>query len=341
MLKENQKPMKGPAFQNFGADHRKGYFGGPILNIVTQQWNAVLYTKSSGQVCIPSNSNDEIPVPENLHTIIRSVGVMAGESSQSGLWISPRHFLSTLHFHKWITGKPTKEECQVIVAAGLQFQVETEISSRLLGADRHGSRLVMIDFSPELDLGLFTLTDDSPNQAVYSSPEWLLERNEAGTSGMSVGQKMGCIGFNGKIEYDDQVKIVQQAEKMLQQKLPYFPDPLRGFNLDEHVKAEARCIAPGTLDKAEANADHILYGISSTLWKGSSGGPCVVLDGNKAGRIVGLGKSYASLYTLRSLLIVRFLVTVQGHNDFADPYNIINGMPNGLVLTLKDIINRK
>ncbi|KAL8958306.1 MAG: hypothetical protein Q9183_005864, partial [Haloplaca sp. 2 TL-2023] len=304
MRKEYQTPMKGPDFMNFGARTEKGYFGGPILNVLTQQWNATLYSRSSGQICVPSNSAENLPIPQNLAAIVSSVGIMVGGEStqQSGLWIGPRHFLSTLHCHRWITGKPTKQECDLIVESGMQFNVETNIHSRLFfGTDGHASsRVKMIDFATQQDLGVFQLMDHYPDQASYSDPDWLLERNEAVLSEMKAGQKMGCIGFSGKIDdEDDQVTILQQlAENMsLQQqqqhKLPQpyssSSDPLRGSNLDDHIQAETRCLAPGTIDKAEANDDHILYGIiSSTPWKGSSGAPCVVLDGPKAGRIIGL-----------------------------------------------------
>ncbi|KAL8870924.1 MAG: hypothetical protein Q9174_003141 [Haloplaca sp. 1 TL-2023] len=287
ILEDNQKPLKGPDFMPFGSYNGKGYFGGPILNVLTQKGNPTLYTKSSRKVCVPSNWTEDIPIPPNLETIVRSVGIMGGDSTQSGLWIGPRHFLSTLHFHRWITGKPTKEECDVITRLKMKFNVETEIYSRLLlGSDRRqGSHLIMTEFDTELDIGLFELTDESPNQDVYSSPEWLMERNEAGSSEMRAGQKVGCIGFNSRIEHDDQVKILHQAANMLQNRVSPSSGFLCGFNLDEHVKAEARCLAPGSIDKAEASDNGLLYG---------------------------------------------------GHNAFTDPlFNIISGIPNGLVVKLK------
>lgn len=41
---------------------------------------------------------------------------------------------------------------------------------------------------------------------------------------------------------------------------------------------------------AQPQGNHMLYGVSATLWKGSSGGPCIILEGPEAGRIIGLGK---------------------------------------------------
>ena len=53
-----------------------------------------------------------------------------------------------------------------------------------------------------------------------------------------------------------------------------------------------KSFAPGTLDMANATGDFTRFGVSSSLWKGSSGGPCVLLDGNEAGGIIGLGNDF-------------------------------------------------
>ena len=52
-----------------------------------------------------------------------------------------------------------------------------------------------------------------------------------------------------------------------------------------------KSFAPGTLDKGNANANRTLFGVSASLWKGSSGGPCVMLDGATPGAIIGLGEN--------------------------------------------------
>lgn len=51
-----------------------------------------------------------------------------------------------------------------------------------------------------------------------------------------------------------------------------------------------KSFAPGTFDNATTVGDQLLYGVSATLWKGSSGGPCIILDGQQNGKIMGLGK---------------------------------------------------
>lgn len=61
------------------------------------------------------------------------------------------------------------------------------------------------------------------------------------------------------------------------------------INLDLVLKPQMKTFAPGTLDKANANAESAIFGVSSSLWKGSSGGACVLIDGIKGGSIIGLG----------------------------------------------------
>ena len=65
-------------------------------------------------------------------------------------------------------------------------------------------------------------------------------------------------------------------------------------DLDIVTKPQMKSFAPGTLDKAEANDQRTVFGVSASLWKGSSGGPCVLLDGFEGGAIIGLGKNVSS-----------------------------------------------
>ena len=53
--------------------YRTGTYG----NTVVHQDNSILYTKMSGQV--PSDYYNKIPFPENLATLVRSIGVIVGE----------------------------------------------------------------------------------------------------------------------------------------------------------------------------------------------------------------------------------------------------------------------
>lgn len=66
------------------------------------------------------------------------------------------------------------------------------------------------------------------------------------------------------------------------------------LDLQNAIKPQLRCFAPGTLDQAAAEDERAIFGVSCSLWKGSSGGPCVLLDGPNAGAIIGLGKDFPS-----------------------------------------------
>lgn len=66
------------------------------------------------------------------------------------------------------------------------------------------------------------------------------------------------------------------------------------LNLDHVTKPDYKSFAPGTIDFADAKSKAFRYGISASLWKGSSGGPCFLLDGPLAGAIIGTGKKSIS-----------------------------------------------
>jgi hypothetical protein len=65
------------------------------------------------------------------------------------------------------------------------------------------------------------------------------------------------------------------------------------INLDHVTKPDFKSFAPGTIDFADAKSNAFRYGISASVWKGSSGGPCFLLDGPLAGAIIGTGKKSA------------------------------------------------
>ncbi|KAL8918898.1 MAG: hypothetical protein Q9208_007079 [Pyrenodesmia sp. 3 TL-2023] len=302
--KENKKPgLIGAKIDHFGSSSGMGYFGGPILVKSTLTWQSTYFTRASGDICgwYPTE------FPGNLPAITHSVGVMAGNGiSQSGVWVGPRIFLSTLHMHAWRTGTPTEDECKMLIDRRTTFNVETEINARLLSD--HSPKLQLISAEPKFDLGIFMLLDTSKARDQWAVPELLIERDEAGQSTLSPGRPVGCIGYSGRIHEEDRVKILQQAAVQLVQEMPLTYSSVEAMDLDDVVKAESRCFAPGTLDVADADPSQILYGVSSTLWKGSSGGPCVILSGDEGGRILGLGmmapgsqlKQYANIVHLYS-----------------------------------------
>jgi hypothetical protein len=67
------------------------------------------------------------------------------------------------------------------------------------------------------------------------------------------------------------------------------------INLDHITKPEFKSLASGTIDHADAQTNTFKYGISASLWKGSSGGPCFLLEGAMAGAIIGTGKKFPML----------------------------------------------
>lgn len=66
------------------------------------------------------------------------------------------------------------------------------------------------------------------------------------------------------------------------------------LDIDNAIKPHMRIFAPGTLDKATGSDEQVIFGVSCSLWKRSSGGPCILLDGPEAGAIIGLGKGFPS-----------------------------------------------
>lgn len=104
------------------------------------------------------------------------------------------------------------------------------------------------------------------------------------------------------------------------------------INLDTVTKPSMKSFAPGTLDRIEARSNIVRLGVSSSLWKGSSGGPCILLTGIEAGAIIGLGKNISS-FPGRKLTYI----TVRGYELLSDPYNIVNGFPSGLKEFIKGL----
>ena len=56
------------------------------------------------------------------------------------------------------------------------------------------------------------------------------------------------------------------------------------------MKPGLKSLAPGTIDNASGSEESVKIGVSCTLWKGTSGGPCILLDGHEAGAIIGHGE---------------------------------------------------
>ena len=71
-------------------------------------------------------------------------------------------------------------------------------------------------------------------------------------------------------------------------------DQLDQIDLDKVTRPGLKSLAPGTLDNAVAINNCVKLGVSCSLWKGSSGGPCFLLNEVGAGAIIGHGKMFFS-----------------------------------------------
>lgn len=87
--------------------------------------------------------------------------------------------------------------------------------------------------------------------------------------------------------------------KLLDQ-YPAQPECVSPEWLMELMKPQMRGLAPGTLDKGDTNEKRTIFGASSSLWKGSSGGPCVLLDEFEGGFIIGLGNTFSFVFKSRA-----------------------------------------
>ncbi|KAL9099348.1 MAG: hypothetical protein Q9163_005139 [Psora crenata] len=321
--KENQLPgsLQDENIHLFGSSDVEGarddYFGGPILEKTVLKWRGTHYTRASGEVIGATECG--VPLPFNMSQIVRSVAVMSSAANnmcQTAIWIGPRLLLSTLHFHHWIQGLPSNEECDLVRKSGRTFDVESEIASQVLSSV-HSPKVVLLDFSVEDDIGIFKLPDRYPPRSEWVDPDWLTERDELyNNQNLGPGRKVACVGYSGKINDEDKTKIKNEAAIQLRKNLPqsgYLAEPI---DLDLVTKPQMKSFAPGTLDQADANDKRTILGVSASLWKGSSGGPCVLLDGSGAGAVIGL---------------------VRGYDVVSDPYNLVNGFPVGLKAAIKHI----
>lgn len=100
-----------------------------------------------------------------------------------------------------------------------------------------------------------------------------------------------------------------------------------------------RSFAPGTLDKAIPGGQCTAFGVSSTVWKGASGGPCVLLDGPTSGKIIGLSRYLPLAFSLMPHFQNRLakMFTVEDPQLKSDPYNLVKGFPTGLKAALRGL----
>jgi len=223
--KENQRPgsFQDENFHPFGIEDVEGardkYFGGPIMDKSVLKWRETHYTRACGDVIGTPESN--IPLPFNMSQIVKSVAVMSSaHMTQTAIWIGPRLLLSTLHFHHWVQGLPSNEECDLVRKTGQTFDVETEICSQFLSV--HSPKVQLLEFSAEDDIGIFKLQDRYPPRSDWVNPDWLMERDDAYRQDLNAGRKVACVVYNGKISEGDTRKIKDEAAIQLQKNLQQF-----------------------------------------------------------------------------------------------------------------------
>ena len=211
---------------------------------------------------------------------------------------------------EWLGEQPTQGELQIAVQRSLTYHVETEVSTQLLS--QFSPIVHLIGFDINWDIGIFKLADGLPPQQYWVDPDWILEQDtiEPMTSGVPVG----CVGYCGEVTDDASKAIHEEAHKRVGIVLGPTAPKAEPIDLHETLKPGMKTMAPGTWDHAEAGPDRTRLGVSCSLWKGTSGGPCVLLDGLKGGGIIGL---------------------VQGHEQLSDPFNVIMAFPPGLVKYIK------
>ena len=219
---------------------------------------------------------------------------------------TPR-FLSTLHFHKWIGNFASESECEQFKQAGVAFFVESEISRQVL--NQYSPRVQFIAFNIDNDMGLFRLQDHYPDQSNLIDISWLLECDDAFSNQLPVGSKAACCGYSAAVSEEESKKFriklliiflkchwllwafclikITTIDAKIQQR--------PAINLDHITKPGLKSFAPETIDHANAEINTFRYGISASVWKGSSGGPCFLLEGPMAGAIIGIGKKISNV----------------------------------------------
>ncbi|KAL8916219.1 MAG: hypothetical protein Q9172_006399 [Xanthocarpia lactea] len=288
--RKNQPPLQDKNIKPFGSGFppAKGtYFGGPIFDKSILQWRETLYTRSNGEVVGAVEQN--VPLPANMGHIIRSVCAFGSRTKQqTAIWVGPRLLLTALHFHVWFGDVPTDDELNLLLKSRSRFAVESEICSRLISA---ASPMVqMIDHDASNDLGLFRLADEYPDRTEWIDPTWLADRDEIYEAEPTPGRIVACVGFSGSIHKDDADAVRKSADDQVNWLLTPHQRVIHtnSFDLHKVMKPEMMSFCPGHLDSGDTNEARMILGVSCTLWKGSSGGPCVLLDGAGAGRIIGL-----------------------------------------------------
>lgn len=152
-----------------------------------------------------------------MSPIIRSTASMGDNCQQSGLWVSPRHVIATLHFQNWRKLTPTQAELEAIRDDVETFSIESEISSSILNPS--SPKVKLVAFNIANDIGFFQLQDEFPPSRNWVEIDWLMERDELHTvrlhENAASRRQIGCVGFNGKVVGTDVEAIKQEVHRQL------------------------------------------------------------------------------------------------------------------------------
>lgn len=114
-----------------------------------------------------------------------------GHDSQSGVWIGPRHILSTLHFYPWIHNLPSHSICDEFRQRGVAFAVENEISQEII--DEYSPRVRLVGFDIDNDIGIFKLEDNYSDQTDFIDYQWIIERDEICQHDSHIESEAMCV----------------------------------------------------------------------------------------------------------------------------------------------------
>ena len=137
--------------------------------------------------------------------------------TQSGVWVGPRHFISTLHLHIWIGGEghPSDSELEVMRSSGAIFEMETEICSNVM--TEHSPKLKILTWSIPDDLGVFELDAKYPARTEWIDIDLLMERDELNVFGPN--HRVACIGSSGKLTEGESAVVKNVVIGEMQNKL--------------------------------------------------------------------------------------------------------------------------
>ena len=136
---------------------------------------------------------------------------------QSGIWVGPRLLLSTLHLCDWAGGNPSIFELERIWSSGQTFEVEYEISSKVMS--EYSLKVQLVGFCASNDIGIYQLQTGYPSRVDFVDPDLLLERDEFYRLHPQLRERVACVGFSGSIDATEAVLIRQEAQIQVQQRL--------------------------------------------------------------------------------------------------------------------------